>query len=143
MTKSGRRRPYRDERGSATELVIIAPVLIMFLLFVVGVGRLVSARAAVDGAARDAAREASVRRDAGSAQKQGTAVAQQALAQHNINCQSQNINVSPNFQPGGGGSVTVDVDCTVNNSDAVISGLPGTQVLHGHFVAPVDLYRGS
>jgi Flp pilus assembly protein TadG len=142
MSTSRRERRCDGERGNATELVIIAPVLIMFLLFVVGIGRLVSAREAVDGAARDAAREASVRRDASSAQTRGQRVAQQALAQHNMNCQSQNINVdTSNFNPGG--TVTVDVDCTVNNSDAVVSGLPGTQVLHGHFVAPIDVYRGS
>src|SRR4051794_32877639 len=112
-----RRRRCRGEQGTATEFVIIAPVLIMFLLFVVGVGRLVSARAAVDGAARDAAREASVRRDAASAQNLGTQVAQQALTQANITCLRQSIIVNPSFLPGGGGTVTVDVDCTVDNSD--------------------------
>jgi hypothetical protein len=49
--------------------------------------------------------------------------------------------VNVNYQPNV--AVTVDVDCTVDNSDAVMAGLPGSQTLRGHFVAPIDVYRGS
>ena len=136
---TARPRRGRGERGNATELVIIAPVLILFLFFIVGVGRLVSARAAVDGAARDAARQASIRRDAGSATATADQVAGLALATHNVRCRSRNVNVT--YQAGV--AVTVDVDCTVDNGDAVMAGLPGSSVLRGHFVAPIDVYRGS
>ncbi len=44
----------RAEAGSSTvELVLLTPLLVLFMVFVVALGRLASARAEVDGAARD------------------------------------------------------------------------------------------
>nr|MDQ3573439.1 pilus assembly protein [Actinomycetota bacterium] len=56
-----------EEGGAAVEVAIVAPLLIVMLLFVVGLGRLAAAREVIDGAARDAAREASIRRSSGRA----------------------------------------------------------------------------
>ncbi|WP_214408770.1 TadE/TadG family type IV pilus assembly protein [Sphaerisporangium fuscum] len=46
----------------AVETVFLAPVLLLFLMFLVGAGRVVEAQGEVNGAARDAARAASVQR---------------------------------------------------------------------------------
>jgi Flp pilus assembly protein TadG len=56
---------------STIEVVVLAPVIILFVLILVAFGQLVDGRGAVDGAARDAAR-------AGSLQRTGTAAIGQA-----------------------------------------------------------------
>src|SRR6266436_8254684 len=70
-----RRLSGRREHGSmSVELVVIAPGLIGLLLLVGAGGRVVEAQGHVDGAARDAARSASLARSLG----QADALAQQA-----------------------------------------------------------------
>ena len=46
----------RDRGLSTIEVVILAPVMILFILVLVAFGQLVDGRGAIDGAARDAAR---------------------------------------------------------------------------------------
>jgi len=134
----------RRERGGTTvEMVIIAPLLIIMVLFVVGLGRLASTREVIDGAARDGAREASMARNASDAVGRAQAVVQDTLQGRQVTCQSLHVNTDATrttFQPGG--TVTVDVSCTVANQDVVLSGLPGSATLHGTFSAPIDQYRG-
>ncbi|HSS08353.1 MAG TPA: TadE family protein, partial [Acidimicrobiales bacterium] len=61
-----------SERGSATvELVLIAPVLVLLMLFAVAAGRFSVARNQVNEAARDAAREASTWRTPSAASAHG------------------------------------------------------------------------
>ena len=50
----------RDEGNAALELVVLAPVLLFILGLVVAAGRTSIAQGAVDAAARDAARQASI-----------------------------------------------------------------------------------
>ncbi len=60
--------PKRDERGSATiEAVMWAPVIAVFLAVTILGGRLAIAQQAVQAAATDAARSASIARTAGAA----------------------------------------------------------------------------
>src|SRR3954471_5866319 len=59
-----------DDRGlSAVEVVILAPVLILFILVLVAFGQLVDGRGALDGAARDAARAGSLQGERGAADR--------------------------------------------------------------------------
>lgn len=128
--------------GAAVEIVLVAPLLIAMFLFVVGLGRLASSREAVDGAARDGAREASMARSAGRAETAGDQIVRDTLRQRDVTCRSLAVNVdTSNFRPGG--TVAVDVSCRVDNGDVVLSGLPGEATLHGAFVAPVDTFRGQ
>jgi len=126
------------------ELVLVAPLLIAMFLFVVGLGRLGTSREAVDGAARDGAREASIARTSGTAQSTAEQVVTDTLAEKRVSCSNMQVNVDfgADAQLTPGGAVHVHVDCTVDNSDALLSGLPGSSTLHGDFVAPVDRYRG-
>ena len=134
----------RHERGgAAVEIVLVTPLFIVMILFVVGLGRLASTREAVDGAARDAAREASMARTASGADQRAKDVATETLKDRQVTCQGLDIKTNANagtFVPGG--IVTVDVSCTVANVDVVLSGLPYSSTLHGTFAAPIDKYRG-
>lgn len=128
--------------GAAVEVALVAPLLIVMLLFVVGLGRLASARAAVDGAARDAAREASIRRGPGRAVAEAEALARDSLAGRDVTCQELAVDVDvAELRPGG--SVAVEVACTVALADVTLSGLPGSKRLRASFVAPVDRLRGD
>lgn len=135
------RRRSADERGSATaELVILTPLLILFLLFVVALGRLAGARIDVDGAAAQAARAASIARSPALA----TAVAQQtastALSSQHVTCAHLAVSVdTADFTPGG--SVAVTVSCGVDLADLTGLHLPGSDAVTSHFVAPLDRYR--
>ena len=50
-----------DEGSAALELVVLAPVLLVLIALVIGAGRTSIAQSSVDAAARDAARQASLK----------------------------------------------------------------------------------
>ncbi|PJM99206.1 septum determining protein [Streptomyces sp. CB01201] len=76
-----RRVTAASDRGLSTiEVVILAPVMILFILVLVAFGQLVDGRGAVDGAARDAARAGSIQKDLGTALSEAKAAAQADLA---------------------------------------------------------------
>lgn len=133
----------KGEHGGATvEFTIVAPVLIMMFLFIFGLGRLATAREAVEGAARDGAREASIARSAGAADSTARQIVDATLVDKKISCSNRQVTVdTSNFRPDG--TVTVHVACTVANGDVLMSGLPGSSTLHSDFVAWVDKYRGT
>jgi len=136
----------RGERGgAAVEIVVVAPLLILMLFFVVGLGRLGTAREAVDGAARDGAREASIARDTNDAITTAQQVATDTLAEKKVSCSNPNVDVQFAPKPGqltAGGTVKVVVDCTVQNGDVAFPGMPGTKTMRGESTAVVDTYRG-
>ena len=68
-----------DDRGLSTiEVVILAPVMILFILVLVAFGQLVDGRGALDGAARDAARAGSIQKDHGTAMAEARKAAEAA-----------------------------------------------------------------
>ncbi|WP_313896229.1 TadE/TadG family type IV pilus assembly protein [Streptomyces sp. YIM 98790] len=120
------------------EVVFIAPLIILFILVLVGFGQLVAGRSAVDGAARDAARAGSLERDSAAAKQQAEAVATEQLKDI---CRG-GITVEPeqsSHQPGT--LYTVTVSCDVKALDLL--GLPLTDRLSGTSTAPIDFYRRS
>ena len=55
---SGVPRSSREAGNAALELLLVAPVLLLLVAAVIGIGRVTSARAALDGVAREGARAA-------------------------------------------------------------------------------------
>ena len=75
------RRAWHDERGSVSlELAILAPALLLLLGVLVLAGRVETSSAAVEQAARAAARDASLARTPDAARSTATASAQRELA---------------------------------------------------------------
>jgi Flp pilus assembly protein TadG len=136
------RRPARSrERGSATaELVLVTPLLILFVLFIVGLGRLAHARALVNDAAAQAARAATLQY---LSPGQATAAAQQtaaaALASAGLACASQSTSVDTG-QDHPGGTITVTLTCQVNLSNVTAAGFPDSTTLRASFTSPIDTY---
>lgn len=131
-----------DERGSAAvEMVLLTPVLVVFLLFVVFVGRLSGARSDVQAAARDAARAASIARGPDSARERGADAARRRLNEGGVECRSLNVLIAEDdFRPGG--TVSAALSCTLDLSDLTLLGVPGTRTISATFREPIDTFRG-
>lgn len=131
------------ERGSASiELVLITPVLIMFLLLVVGLGRLALAKQEVTAAAHDAARAASLERDTGAAAGKGRAAAERALSDRGMSCTSLSVDVDTSGYRSGG-QVRAEVICVAQLGDLALSGLPGSKTYRAQAVVPIEQYKAD
>ena len=135
------RRLRAGESGSvATELVLLTPLLILMLLFVVALGRTVSARMEVDGAAAQAARAASIARGPATATAMAEQAATTALGSDHVTCADLTVTTdTADFAPGG--QVAVTVTCTVDLADLVGLRLPASQSISSTSTAVIDLYR--
>jgi Flp pilus assembly protein TadG len=123
-----------QDRGSmAVEFVIAAPLLVLLLLFMVGGGRIVAGFGQVDGAARDAARAASIARSPAEAQAGADQAAQTDLARV---C-SGGLSVSPvaGFAAGSQ-QVTVTITCNLKLGYLLFPTVKAT----GTAVAPLDQF---
>ena len=107
-------------------------------------GRTQIAEGAVQEAARAAAREASLARDAATAAALAGAQAERTLAAQDLRCQRTTVDVdTAGFQapPGRSGDVTVTIACVVGMADLLAPGLPGAVTVEAPFTSPVDAYR--
>ena len=154
------RRGWRAQRGSiSVELAVLAPGLVLLLLLVAAGARVVEVQGHIDGAARDAARAASIARSYGqavaaaqqaaSAQRayDGLSTAQQA-AQADLGttslCAPGTVAVRLAGYPAvpvvttAGADVTVTVTCQVDMSPFRALGFGVTKGFTGQAVAPLD-----
>ncbi|WP_116451682.1 TadE/TadG family type IV pilus assembly protein [Blastococcus litoris] len=138
-------RTASGERGSVSvELALLAPALLLLLSLAVFAGRAQVADNAVEEAARAAAREASLARDAATAVGSAGAQAQRTLTAQDLRCQATSVDVdTAGFQAplGQPGDVTVSISCTVAMGDLLAPGLPGSVTVQASFSSPVDAYR--
>lgn len=135
----------RDERGSAVvEAVLLTPVLVAMLLVVIFGGRVALTRQAVESAAADAARAASIARTASAARSDAGKSANISLANQNIQCTQTRVTVDVGgfAKPVGTvATVSVTVVCDMLTSDLGLVGVPGTMRIEATMVSPLDTYR--
>ncbi|WP_410611038.1 TadE/TadG family type IV pilus assembly protein [Amycolatopsis sp. lyj-109] len=134
---------WRAERGSVTiEAVLIAPVLVMLLVFVaVVVHRGVDARLRLDDAAHQAARAASLQRTPAAAVAAAQTTVTSALAHAGLACGDATVNTTTSSSPGN--TVVVSVRCTVDFGQALVLGVPGSRTLTAEASEVVDTYRSQ
>ncbi|GHE80902.1 membrane protein [Amycolatopsis deserti] len=132
-----------DEGSVASEITLVAPLLIMLLVFVgVVIHRGVEARIRIDDAAHQAARAASMERTATAAISAAQSTAAAALADAGVACRSLSATTSTGgLRPGG--TVTVTIACDVDFGDALILGVPGGKRLTATAAEPVDVWRST
>ncbi|WUO17614.1 pilus assembly protein [Streptomyces sp. NBC_00289] len=121
---------------STVEVVILAPVMIMFILVLVAFGQLVDGRGALDGAARDAARAGSIQKNHGTAMAEARKAAEADLA----DVCSGPVSVtqtSAGFEPDT--IFTVEVSCQIRGLAMLGVDVPTT--LTASFSSPLDPYR--
>ncbi len=139
---AGRRH---GERGSSTlELVVWAPGLLLIVGLLTVAGRVNSANAAVEQAATDAARAASISRSAISAQQRAHDTTTATLAAQGLECVSTTVAVDTSgfaAAPGQAATVTATVSCPVRLADLAIPGLPGVRTVTHTAASSLDTFR--
>ncbi|MGE7434000.1 TadE/TadG family type IV pilus assembly protein [Kitasatospora sp. NPDC001175] len=139
ISKAARRRWASDAGSVATELALVAPLLLALALLAVGLGRLAGARLDINDAAHQAARAASFARTLEEARASASRTASDALAHAGTSCPDPRTSTDTSgFRAGG--QVTVTVSCDVALADLGAVPLPGQQTVTGRFTAPVDTY---
>jgi Flp pilus assembly protein TadG len=131
------KRARDDDRGLSTvEVVILAPVMILFILVLVAFGQLVDGRGAVDGAARDAARAGSIQKDHATAMSEAKKAAEADLSDVCSGPVSV-VQTSAGFEPDS--IFTVEVSCEVRG--LAMLGLDIPTRLTASFSSPLDPFR--
>lgn len=121
------------------ELVLLTPVVFALLAFIVGLGRSADAHGRLTGAARDAARAASLSPNPTAAQTAAQETALADLQGAGLECVTPKVSTDVTaFRPGG--HVSVTIRCALDLSTLVVSGLPGHTTLTARASAPLDTY---
>lgn len=130
-----------DGGGVATELAILAPALVLLMLFVVFSGRLGQAHQDVTQAAAEAARAASLVR-AGDVGEVARVTAEHNLSAAGVDCRDLDV-ASDTGDVRPGGTVEVTVRCEVDLTGVATLGLPRGQAVTAAAVEVIDTYRGG
>ncbi|MGK5441385.1 TadE/TadG family type IV pilus assembly protein [Micromonospora sp. URMC 105] len=146
-------------RGSVSiEVAVLAPAFIALIVLAGVTGRTAIADEAVEAAAHDAARAASISRDAGTARDAARYAARRQLDWRRLNCtgaprmtfsgsvrgRSTSFDAAYRSPAGQPASVTVSVTCVVSHRDLRLPALPGMPLrttASATFTSPLDRYR--
>lgn len=146
LSKDSRPELLQGDRGSvALEVAILAPAILMVIVIGIVAGRTVLAANMVADAAHDAARAASLARNASDARVAAARTADTTLSGHGYTCVNPTVTTdtsgfaAPVGQPA---TVTVTISCTISNADlAKFPGVPGGKVIENSFTSPIDQFR--
>ena len=134
-----------DDRGSAAiEAAVGVPAFVLFVGLIIFGGRTAMTHGAVESAAADAARSASIARTSTDAQKDAQDAARSSLANQQIHCLSVAVTVDTSgFRNpvGQAGAVAVTVECRLDLSDLSVPGAPGSRVISATMASPLDTWR--
>jgi Flp pilus assembly protein TadG len=132
-------RRWHDGGSMTVELVVLTPMVVVFLLFTLAMGRDVVARDQVASGARAAAEAASVAPSLDQAQSAAVAAASPILRSVR-SCREPSIVVTAGaFAPGA--EVRAVVSCQVDFSDLLVPGMPGSTTVSATETAVIDPYR--
>ncbi len=143
MRREAQRNHYGNTGSMTVELVILAPVLTVFALVMIGVGRYELARQQTSAATMAAAEAASVG-PANQAQALAAEAAESSVQYDSHTCIDLSVRTNitaPQLEQQG--YVTVRVSCRVILSDLLVPGTPGSVLVHSVEVAPIDPYRAT
>ena len=145
LTRARRRLGGRasDEGSTVVEVVILAPALALFLGLIIAGGRLAVAHQAVEAAAAQAARAASIARTQDEALTAAQSAATSALGAQGLNCVASEVSVDvAGFATPAGtpASVGATVTCQVSLADT-LPGLPGSLGVTATVRSALDTYR--
>jgi Flp pilus assembly protein TadG len=135
----------RSTGSAAIEMAVLMPMFLALLTAAVVLGRTGTAVSAVEMAAYDGARTASLARSAGDAATLATGTVERSLASQGLSCvggPAVAVDTSGFSRPvGTPASVTVAVTCWVTYGDVDLIGVPADRPLTASFTSPLDQYR--
>lgn len=126
------------------ELVILAPSLMAFVALIVFGARVSLAQQAVQVAANDASRSASIERTQDAAVASGTRSASATLTTQEVECRSVDVTVDASaFEAALGERATASatVTCVVSMGSLSMMGIPGEMEISRTASSPIDSYR--
>ena len=133
----------RSERGAvSTELAVLTPLLIGFMLLVVFAGRIAQAEGDVANAAQEAARAASLAATPQAAEEAGLGTASANIAEGTVTCRNLDVSVDTS-DFGAGGRVAVTVSCDAAFADIAMLAVPGNRSFESTAIEVVDRYRAD
>lgn len=139
------RRRERTERGSAAvEAAIGVPAFVLLVGLVIFGGRTAATHQALESAAADAARSASIARTSSAAAADARQAATSSITNQHIGCHHIDVTVdTSDFHkaPGQPGTVAVTVSCRLDLADLAVPGIPGSRVLSASISSPLDTWR--
>ena len=132
-----------SDRGAvSTELAVLTPLLIGFMLFVVFAGRVAQAEGDVAHAAHEAARAASLTGTPSAAVEAAQATAAANISEGGVACRSFDVSVdTTNFAAGG--QVAVAVTCQAAFGDIAMLAVPGSRTFTATAIEVIDTYRAD
>ena len=137
-----RRSAGLNGASAAIELVLMAPVLMVILLFVVGLGRMAHARQQIESVAADSARAASLERNTSQSAARGEVRRPEVARQAGVSCtEPARQRGLCDYQPGG--QVRVTVSCQAQLADVALAGFPGSRVFTATSTVPIETYRSD
>lgn len=135
----------RGDRGSAAiEAAIGIPAFALFVGLIIFGGRTAITHSAVESAAAEAARTASIARTATAAKQDSEAAARASLANQDITCLHVNVTVDVTgfaTPVGEVGSVAATVECRLDLADLAVPGVPGSWLIKATSTSPIDTWR--
>ncbi|MEV0650111.1 TadE/TadG family type IV pilus assembly protein [Phytomonospora sp. NPDC050363] len=145
MTTRMRRRIDTDDEGSVSlETTIGAFAVSVVIAMVIIFGRYAIASNTIDLAAHDAARAASIARDADAAQRGAQAAAEATLSDQSLTCSTLTVEVDVtgfDIPVGEPAEVTATITCVLDFSDIALPGMPGSATVTATYTSPLDTYR--
>lgn len=141
--RRGLRATRRDRGSAAIETAVAVPAFMLFVGLIIAGGRLAAAHQAVQSAATEAARTASIARTAAVASPQAATAASRSLAEQNVQCVRSNVSVDvtqfsvPVGQPA---RTSATVTCAVDLS-SLLPFLTGSRDVAATMTSPIDTYR--
>ncbi|MFV2102467.1 TadE/TadG family type IV pilus assembly protein [Micromonospora sp. LOL_024] len=145
-------------RGSVSiEVAVLAPAFVAMMVLAGVAGRTAVATEALEAAAHDAARAASISRDAPTARREARQAAREQLDWRGVSCsgtpavtfrgsvdgRSTTLNRAFSSQVGQDATVTVEIACVVSYADIKLPALTmkdGNRI-SASFTSPLDRYR--
>lgn len=135
----------RDDRGSAAiETAIGMPAFVLFVGLIIFGGRTAMTHEAVESAAADGARTASIARTSEEARTQAETAARASLDAQDIDCLTVSVSVDTsdfNNAVGTTGAVDVTVACRLDLADLAVPGVPGARTISATVTSPLDTWR--
>jgi len=135
----------RDERGSAAvEAVVGVPAFALFVGLIIFGGRTATTHQAVETAAADAARAASIERTSSAAQSGAITAATTSLSNQGIDCLDIDVTVDASQfsrAVGEAATVAVTVQCRLDLSDLSVPAVPGSRLVKATMTSPIDTWR--
>jgi Flp pilus assembly protein TadG len=133
-----------DAGSAAIEAAVGTPAFMLFVLLIIFGGRVAIAHQAVQSAASEAARTASIARTQGEAQTAGESGASASLSSQGLHCVSRRVSVDASgfaLPVGTPARIQATVDCTIDLSDVAAPGVPGSMTITESMTSPLDTYR--